>query len=124
MDKEYYSWTEFEEDMKKMIGRIRESGAKLHSVWGPPRGGLVPAVILSHALKIPLEKYCPSFEELMMRNILIVDDIADTGKTLEQFRNHSFIVTLYYHQQSIVIPDIWLREKLDRWIIFPWELKT
>ena len=29
--------------------------------------------------------------------------------------------TLDYHKQSSVVPDCWISEKGDRWIVYPWE---
>jgi len=54
------------------------------------------------------------------KDTLIVDDIADTGETLKNYEKF-FIATLYYHKQSIVKPNIWIYEKKDQWIQFPWE---
>ena len=56
--------------------------------------------------------------------ILVVDDIADTGKTLETVNKNlpnSTIFTMYYHRQSVVEPYAWLHEKTDEWIVYPWE---
>jgi len=83
-------------------------------IYGIPRGGLVPAVYLSHLTGLPLTNF-PQHP-----TTLIVDDIADTGHTLEEYNNY-FIATIYYHKQSIVKPDIWVYEKKKQWIVFPWE---
>ena len=118
MEKYYYTWEQFDSDIRQIIRIIRfmqeSKGRKFDGVWGPPRGGLISAVMLSHALDIPLLIKPTS-------NTLIVDDIADTGKTLDQYKGKNFIVTSFYHKQSIVIPDIWIREKKNEWIVFPWE---
>jgi hypoxanthine phosphoribosyltransferase len=83
-------------------------------IYGIPRGGLVPAVYLSHLTGLPLTEY-PQYP-----TTLVVDDIADTGHTLEEL-DQFFIATIYYHKQSIVKPDIWVYEKKKKWIVFPWE---
>ena len=58
----------------------------------------------------------------MNSKILIVDDIADTGKTLEPLLRPKFITyTIYWHKQSIVKPDYYCFEKKDQWVVFPWE---
>jgi len=93
------------------------AGTRFKSVCGIPRGGLVPAVYLSHLLDIPLVQK-PEKESL------ICDDISDSGETLKMYRNMRYsIATIYYHKQSIVEPDIWVYEKTDKWIKFPWEIK-
>ncbi len=93
-------------------------------IYGIPRGGLVPATYISHLTGLPLISY-PDTEQ---SHTLIIDDIADTGKTLQSLKNKFFpetiyTATLYYHKQSTIIPDIWIYEKKDDWINFPWELE-
>ena len=58
---------------------------------------------------------------------LIVDDIADTGKTIDQMKRidvykGAYYATLYYHQQSSHEPEYWVEEKKDDWIVYPWEI--
>lgn len=110
-----YSWQEFDNDIREIVYQIRATGKKFDGIWGPPRGGLVPAVVLSHALDLPILLWPTA-------NTLVADDIADTGATLHSF-GRNFIVTLFYHRQSTVVPDIWMREKTDKFIDFPWEVK-
>lgn len=88
-------------------------------VYGLPRGGLVLAVMISHRLNIPL-LLAPC------KNCLIVDDIADTGVSLEHYdidknEKQYYITTMYYHRQSKIVPDFYVYEKTDNWIKFPWE---
>lgn len=113
--KEYYKWSEFAEDVDKIADRVKKTGKKFDGVFGIPRGGLVLAVCLSHRLGAPL------LASVASANTLVVDDIADTGVTLKPCYGNNFIATIYYRRQSIVIPDIWLHEKTDKWIVFPWE---
>jgi len=110
-----YSWLQFDKDVTEMVRRLRKTRKRFDGVWGPPRGGLPLAVMLSHALEIPFLLKSQS------RRTLIVDDIADTGKSLRPFFGKNFIVTVFYHHQSLTVPDIWMREKRKKWIIFPWE---
>jgi len=118
MEFEYYAVQEFEKDVETIIRLIKEKGLKFRNVYGPPLGGLVLGVYLSHRLDIPLLLD----PEKVSRETLIVDDIADTGRTLAPFaQRRKFIVTLFYHRQCRFEPDIWLREKKDAYVIFPWE---
>ena len=58
----------------------------------------------------------------LVDDLLVVDDIADTGETLKDFQNkHNVICTFHYHEQSIVKPDFYCEEKGDKWIVYPWE---
>lgn len=115
MQKEYYKWSEFAEDAEKIAAELKKYGRKFDGVFGIPRGGLILAVCLSHRLGIPL------LASVASDNTLVVDDVADTGVTLKPCYGKNFIATIYYHRQSIVIPNVWLREKTDKWIVFPWE---
>ena len=116
-DKKYfYNWSDFEEDVKDISEKLKSKRNDFDGVWGPARGGLPLAVCLSHSLNLPF------LAKPKSKKTLIVDDIADTGKTLKKFykKGHT-IVTIFYHRQSSFEPKIWLREKKDRWIVFPWE---
>ncbi len=114
--KERYTWNQFDKDIKTLAKLIGKRKNKFNSVWGPTRGGLPLAVCLSHALGLKFAAKPTG------KKTLIVDDIADTGKTLQKFFDKGyFIATLYYHRQSSFQPQVWLREKKDKWIIFPWE---
>ena len=50
--------------------------------------------------------------------LLIIDDIADTGKTLEHYVDDT-IFTIHCHKQSIVKPDYYVWDKYDKWIVYP-----
>lgn len=120
-----YSWEEFEADAKKIADTIQAWGKNFAYVYGPPRGGLMLAVRLSHL--VPNLQFVATLSgdyEDLCDQILIVDDITDTGKTLERYQRYGFfIATLFKHPNSAVAPDIWIREKDDRWVEFPWETK-
>jgi len=92
----------------------------IKGIYGIPRGGMIVAVYLSHATGIPVQEEWFDVNE----KTLIVDDIADTGDTLLPYKFNGYkIATIYYHKQSKVVPDIWIYEKKDEWIKFPWETK-
>lgn len=117
-NKEYYSWQKLDKDCAKIAVWAKKKGVK--NVYGIPRGGLVPAVKLSHLLEIPqiLNK------EDVAPGTLVVDDIIDTGETVERLlfslRNRVHLASLYLGKNTKVKPDFFLRKK-KRWIIFPWE---
>lgn len=94
------SWTRYDFLVEELAYRITENPLNsdlksLKYVYGIPRGGLVIAVCLSHRLRIPL---VPDEQALYgvcnNLNTLIVDDICDTGKTLELF-NTFYTATLF-----------------------------
>lgn len=116
--KKRYTWRQFDKDVKELVRRLTRMQKKFDGVWGPPRGGLPLAVILSHELDIPFLLRPTS------ARTLIADDIADSGKTLKKFYGKNTIVTIFYHQKSVTIPDVWIRRKGKTWIVFPWEKST
>ena len=123
MNKEYMTWKQFDEACYKLAEKLKS--LKFKNIYGIPRGGLIVAVRLSHLLDIPV---ISDVKDISFFTIL-ADDIADTGKTLdflisEHASKGSCVATLYYHKQSRVVPDIWIHEKKDRWIVFPWEKRA
>ena len=102
--------------INKIADQIKD--LDINSLYGVPRGGMVVAVYLSHATGLPVQEEWFDVNE----KCLICDDIADTGETLLPYKFNGFkIATIYYHKQSKVVPDIWIYEKKDEWIKFPWE---
>lgn len=112
------------EHVDRFIQRVTEfcKDKNFVGVYGPARGGLPFAVWLSHRAKLPmLMSPC--------KGCLIVDDIADTGKTLEKYAgvigdkyaDKYTICTMFYHRDCSFEPDLWMYEKGKEWIVFPWE---
>jgi hypoxanthine phosphoribosyltransferase len=125
--KEFISWEQYDNYINKIFDWVdqlqRYQGLNIGAVYGLPRGGLPIAVSLSHKLNLPLLMSYDDRKVVTDQQILIVDDIADTGNTLNHFRNEerNVIVTLHFHEQSIVRPDFYCEEKGDKWIVYPWE---
>jgi uncharacterized protein len=116
-------------------------------VLGISRGGLLVAGALAYALDvkntatISVEFYTgvderlelpmllppvPDLVDLSAARVLIADDVADTGATLELVRDfcrgrvaEARVAVLYEKSRSTVASDyVWRRT--DRWITFPW----
>ena len=88
-------------------------------VYGQPRGGLVLAVMLSHALDIHLTR------DLGFRgrsDTIFVDDIIDSGKTLEgQGGPDGFHSVLCMFKKRGMPVEAWVTLDENEWICFPWE---
>lgn len=108
---EQFTWVDFDDAIKDMVAALK--GIGIRNIYGIPRGGLVVAVALSHQLNLPLS-------DSVGLNTLVVDDISDTGKTLAPYKEH-LTATIHYRRGSEVQPDIWVRLKTDKWILYPWE---
>ena len=119
-EKLYVSWKDLEEFVDSLIEEMNKQNFKPTGVYGIPRGGLIPATLISYKLDIPLLMNAS-------KGCLIVDDIADSGRTLLHFTendtqfNKYFIATMFYHERSIVKPNYYKFMKNDKWIVFPWE---
>jgi hypoxanthine phosphoribosyltransferase len=112
-NKEYMTWEQFDLFVKKTIAFFKDD--KLSGVYGIPRGGLVPAVAISYNLGIPL-LLAP------IEGCLVIDDISDTGLTLQHYKDKGYkTATIYLHEQSVSVPDFYYYKKTDKWIVYPWD---
>jgi uncharacterized protein len=115
------SWQEIEEYVDGIKRHALTLPSAVSGVYGVPRGGIIPAVLLAHLLEKPLLA-APSPQ------CIIIDDIADTGKTLEQFgRYHCSpaLITALVHRKSCTFASpLYFTPRIidtDAWVIFPWE---
>ena len=120
METRIISWEKYIKDLEALVKQIRKSRLKFDSIVGVKRGGIIPAVFMSHQLEVPFG----GAKSPDMR-ILIVDDISDTGKTLEKYTlssNLFTLATLYIKEGTRVVPDFYV-EKFPKgtWIIYPYE---
>lgn len=144
-----YSWQDFDNSITALTKSIKDSCWTPDYIVGVKRGGLIPAVRLSHIFNKPLimmscqlrdsndkEVRLYEVEEISKENnILIVDDICDSGSTLLQillklilsgFKKENIkTCSLVYNAAQVFAVDYY-NKKIDRtiddeWIIFPWE---
>lgn len=118
-------------------------------ILGIAKGGLFPATLLAYKLKIKdfrtvqIISYCDETNRqgtmvqlsnctpfLITDKVLIVDDIADSGKTLDfvikkyNLKNWK-VATLVYKTSSKVVPDFYVRKLSQwQWVDFFWEYAT
>ena len=109
----FFTWSEFNKSVEHIANECKF--LEFSGIYGVPRGGLCLAVALSHKLKIDLISE-------PKRNSLIVDDIYETGITLNSFKNIEGAT--FYVLFSKVNPKWWHTVKVakkNEWIVFPWE---
>ena len=94
----YFTWSEFDKSVEKIANKCKFF--EFSGIYGVPRGGLCLAVALSHKLKTKLISK-------PIKNSLIVDDVYETGITLNNFKP-TWWNTVY-------------TSKKKEWIVFPWE---
>lgn len=123
VEKIQISWEDFGKVLKELKQKIINSGKKYKYVYGIPRGGVIIALYLSHKLNLKyLTLQHDYLDDYNIEEVLIVDDIADTGETLKEFMNFD-IATIYRTPWSKINPtySVWNKTNKDTWIIFPWE---
>jgi hypoxanthine phosphoribosyltransferase len=111
--------------MDELVDKLKKYPAlkDIKFIYTFMRGGLPIAVHLSHHLgtKVLTDESNIDFSTIKSREVLIVDDIADTGATLDGFQHLFPTATLYYKPWSKVEPTFYVR-KTKNWIVFPWEM--
>ena len=109
----YFTWSEFDKSVEHIAKDCKF--LEFSGIYGVPRGGLCLAVALSHKLKINLISE-PA------ENSLIVDDIYETGVTLNTFKDIEG--AMLYVLFSKIKPTWWNTVNISskrEWIVFPWE---
>ena len=124
--KVFMSWKWVDDQIDELAKRLKDK--KLRYISGIPRGGLIPAIMLSHKLGvtyIPFDeakKYGRHNLSFKNEEILLVDDICDSGVTMKDYAPRFITATLCLRYVSETIPEYY-GEKIedDRWLVFPWE---
>ena len=109
----FLDWDEIQECVKILCTKIFMDYPNIDSVMGLPRGGLIPAVLISHQLGLPFVLH-PG------KNTIVVDDINDTGHTLSKAPG-AYWAVLHNKPTSKFKDCIYAKEVGDQWIVYPWE---
>lgn len=146
-DREILTWQDYGIGVRDLARQIAADGYQPDIILGIARGGLIPTGSLGYALSVKntylinVEYYTdvderldvpailPPYLELVDlhdSDVLIVDDVADTGHTLQMV--YEFVsgkvgearaAVLYAKSRSVIQPEyIW--RSTDLWINFPW----
>lgn len=144
------SWERAVKDSGNLSRLIKNSGYKIDIAVAIARGGFVPARILCDYLSIrnltaikvehwgiaatetekAVLKY-PLNADIKDKNVLLVDDITDTGDTLRvsleylrSFEPKEIRTAVLIHKTcSVITPDYFVRKvEKWKWIIFPWHI--
>jgi xanthine phosphoribosyltransferase len=144
----HISWDQIHRDSRALAWRLDKQGpdgGKWRAVVAITRGGLAPAMIISRELDIrtvdtiSVKSYnhqsqteatvLKAPQEEMMGDgtgILVIDDLVDTGKTLELVRKlypKAHFATVYAKPQGRGMVDTYITEvSQDTWIFFPWDM--
>jgi xanthine phosphoribosyltransferase len=144
----HVSWDQIHRDSRALAWRLdgrgpEEGGWK--AVVAITRGGMIPAMIVSRELDIRVvdtisvrsyshqsqteARVTKSPQETLMGDgtgILVVDDLVDTGRTLELVRRlypKAHFATVYAKPSGRPMVDTYITEvSQDTWIFFPWDM--
>ena len=105
---------------EEIARQIKKAKCSYRRIYPIPRGGYIIAIQLSRLLCVPIE--CD--KEKINCNTLVVDDICDSGKTIEEFKDFDIAVA-YAKKRSISKVKYCggIVEEND-WLIFPDEHET
>jgi uncharacterized protein len=146
-ERETLTWELFGEASRELARAIADDGFRPDVILAIARGGLFIAGALGYALSVKnlhvmnIEFYngvgstldmpvmlppVPSAVDFSEKKVLIADDVADTGKTLELVRG--FIAghvadvrsAVVYEKPGSLVKCDYVWRQTDRWINFPW----
>lgn len=148
-EREDLTWELFGNASRELSQQLMDSGWKPDLIVGVARGGLIPAGAVGYAVGIKamgainVEFYTDigqtlpepmilnpqlDTESLRGKRVLVVDDVADSGKTLdlvvnllEETAEEVKSMVIYTKPTTIFEPDFsW--KKTDLWINFAWSV--
>jgi hypothetical protein len=146
-DREVLTWAGFGQASRSLAQQVADTGFRPDLVLAIARGGLPVAGALAYALSVKncfalnVEFYTGINErievpvmlppmldavDLAGMRVLVADDVADTGRTLELV--HAVInshvaearCAVLYEKPRSVIQCEYVFKRTDRWINFPW----
>lgn len=144
----HVSWDQIHRDSRALAWRLDgrgPDGGNWKAVVAITRGGMIPAMIVSRELDIrvvdtiSVKSYSHQSQgdarvtkspqaELMGdgTGILVIDDLVDTGRTLELVRRlypKAHFATVYAKPSGRPMVDSYITEvSQDTWIFFPWDM--
>ena len=144
----HVSWDQLHRDARALAWRLDGKGpdkGNWRAVVAITRGGMAPAMIIARELDIRIvdtisvksynyqsqsePKIIKTPDDLVVQDgtgILIIDDLVDTGKTLELVRGlmpKAHVATVYAKPMGRAQVDTFITEvSQDTWIFFPWDM--
>ena len=133
-ERETLTWDGFGAATRDLARDILASGFEPEVVVAIARGGLLPAGAIAYGLGTVLdapEVLPPALDMAYLdgRRVLLVDDVADSGRTLalavQLLKDKGAdvrSVTIYTKPSTIIQPDYAWKDT-DLWINFPWSFQ-
>jgi len=145
----HVSWDQLHRDARALAWRLQGRGpddGNWRAVVAITRGGMAPAMIVARELDIRvvdtvsvksydrqsqsearlLKEPSPEIMQNGGEGVLIVDDLVDTGRTLELVRAlypNAHYATVYAKPKGNAMVETFITEvSQDTWIFFPWDM--
>ena len=144
----HVSWEQIHRDARALAWRLDKQGPGPGGEWravvAVTRGGMVPACIVARELGIRIvdtisvksyDHQTQSEAQVLKapvedmgdgEGVLIVDDLVDTGRTLEVVRElypKAHVATVYAKPKGRPLVHTFITEvSQDTWIFFPWDM--
>ncbi len=144
----HISWDQIHRDSRALAWRLDGKGPEdgaWKAIVAITRGGMAPAMIIARELDvrtvdtISIKSYDhqSQSEAVVLKSpdvdmmgdgtgILIIDDLVDTGKTLDVVKNlypNAHIATVYAKPMGRPMVNTFITEvSQDTWIFFPWDM--
>jgi len=145
----HISWDQLHRDSRALAWRLDGRGPGPEGTWKAivaiTRGGMAPAMIIARELGVRLvdtvgvksyDHQSQGAAEILSRpdpemmgdgtGVLVIDDLVDTGKTLEVVRDlfpQAHYATIYAKPKGEPMVDTFITGvSQDTWIFFPWDM--
>lgn len=145
---EYISWKQLHLASVNLATTMIGEGYRPDIIYAVVKGGLIPARILADLLEVDQlgfigvkfyrgvgakeakpELTLPPTHAVRNKNILVVDDVVDSGRTLqlviEELNRYGArnikSLAIYVKPWSPIYPDYYYKETRN-WVVFPWEI--
>jgi hypothetical protein len=141
------TWADLHHKIHTLAEKVASDKKELDLIVGIARGGLTISHILSDFLQLPVASFTiSSYKDLQQqelseitypvggnltkKNVLLIDDVSDTGKTFIRGIEHlkelgaQSVVTgaVYMKPWTKFVPDYY-SQKVDEWIVFPFDMR-
>jgi uncharacterized protein len=139
------SWDEYHSLARQLAAKLLSDGTPIDEIVAISRGGLTLGHLLTDLLRVPISTFTiQSYSDLQTKgkvkitkpltvpldgkNVLLVDDVSDTGTTLERAIEYLNMftpkkittLTMYYKPHSVYKPE-YFAKTTSAWIMFPYE---
>ncbi len=145
----HVSWDQIHRDARALAWRLDGQGPGPGGSWkaivAVTRGGMAPAMIVARELDVRVvdtisvksyDHQAQQEAEILKspdldlvkggKGILLIDDLVDSGRTLELVRNRfpeAHYATIYAKPKGRPMVDTFITEvSQDTWIFFPWDM--